>query len=301
MIPIEDISRDALTILEFLNRRFLADPRTDATVTEEDARRALASGKRAFQIAVSELIILNVVEAEGAYDRDLRLRRRLDAANERSASRQVSDPMAALLAADMEVLQKRLSMLQALIKTSESRNQTSHLQTLYLQRSRVEDAIARTKDQLINPPERGAMAATTAYDVFVSYSTKDASVAEDIAAKLRGRGCTVFLAHQTITVGPRWEDQVADAARSCSVAVLVLSRDSRDSDWVRYEIGALWALGKPVAPALVGPDPADVPELVRRYQGRPASSSEERTALCDELIRLIGKKRDGQQSESGGA
>jgi len=125
------------------------------------------------------------------------------------------------------------------------------------------------------------------HDVFLSYSTADTLIAEEIAAGIRGRGFTVFLSHQTIKVGPKWEDQIADAARSCRLAVLLLSEDSRNSDWVRYEIGALWALGKHVAPALVGLLPSDLPELLRKYQGRPASSPIERKVFCDEVARLL--------------
>lgn len=126
-------------------------------------------------------------------------------------------------------------------------------------------------------------------DVFISYSTQDGSVAEEIASEMRRRGYEVFLAHQNISVGPRWEDQVFNAARSCRVGVLVLSENSRNREWVQYEIGALVALGKQVAPALIGLQPSDLPELVRKYQARAASSPNERKTFCDELVRLLNK------------
>jgi len=124
-------------------------------------------------------------------------------------------------------------------------------------------------------------------DVFISYSTADSEVAETIAAAIRKQGYNVFLAHQTITVGPQWEEQVAVAARSCAVAVLVISNDSKNSDWVKYEIGALWALNKQAAPALIGLRTSEVPGLLRKYQGRPESNPDEITKFCNEVVRLL--------------
>ena len=126
-------------------------------------------------------------------------------------------------------------------------------------------------------------------DVFISYSTADAAIAEQLEVGLRNRGFEVFLAHKTISVGPKWEDQVFDAARSCRIAVLVLSEKSRNSDWVRFEIGALVALGKDVAPGLIGLQPTDTPELIRKYQGRPISSQSEQEVFCDEVARLLSE------------
>jgi len=124
-------------------------------------------------------------------------------------------------------------------------------------------------------------------DVFISYSANDTDVAEDIAHLLHKMSFSVFLAHQTISIGPAWEEQVAAAARGCRLAVLVLSDHSRNSDWVRYEIGALWALGKPVAPALVELQTKELPELLRKYQGRQASTHSHRIAFCQEIARLM--------------
>lgn len=128
-------------------------------------------------------------------------------------------------------------------------------------------------------------------DVFISYSQKEAEIADELASLLRSRGLSVFLAHQTIAVGPSWEEQVADAARSCRIGVVVVSRASSNSDWVRYEIGALWALRKQVAPALIDVDPGDLPELLRKFQARPVSSPELRRSFCDEIAEQLRSRQ----------
>jgi hypothetical protein len=127
-------------------------------------------------------------------------------------------------------------------------------------------------------------------DIFISYSTKDAAIAELLASQIRQRNFSVFLAHQTIDIGPRWETQVIDALRSCRLAILILSPQSLSSDWVRYEIGALWALGKLVAPALYGVLSSQLPDLLRQYQARSISESGAVHDFCVEVLTMLKRK-----------
>jgi hypothetical protein len=128
-------------------------------------------------------------------------------------------------------------------------------------------------------------------DVFISYSTADRAIAEELANRLRALQLTVFLSHDTITTGPGWRSQVGVALRRCAVAVLLLSTDSLQSDWVRYEIGALWALNKPVAPALLDCEVSQLPELVRDFQARSVASDSNRVVFCHEVEKLVRDTR----------
>ena len=119
---------------------------------------------------------------------------------------------------------------------------------------------ARGADDALQPRESGKP-----IDVFISYSQQDREIAEDLANRLRALQLSVFLAHDTITTGPTWRSQVGVALRRCTVAVLLLSTSSLQSDWVRYEIGAIWALNKPAAPALLDCEAGQLPELVREF------------------------------------
>jgi hypothetical protein len=128
-------------------------------------------------------------------------------------------------------------------------------------------------------------------DVFISYSADDREIAEDLANRLRALQLSVFLAHDTITTGPTWRSQVGVALRRCTVAVLLLSSKSLGSDWVRYEIGAIWALNKPCAPALLNCEAAELPELVREFQARSVTTAGDRSVFCYEVERLVRNVR----------
>ena len=128
-------------------------------------------------------------------------------------------------------------------------------------------------------------------DVFVSYSTEDREIAEDLTNRLRALQLTVFMAHDTITTGPTWRSQVGIALRRCTVAVLLLSNRSLQSDWVRYEMGAIWALNKPAAPALIDCNLSQLPELVRDFQARAVPTAADRAFFCHEVERLVRETR----------
>jgi hypothetical protein len=127
-------------------------------------------------------------------------------------------------------------------------------------------------------------------DIFISYSTKDTTIAESLASQLRLKDLSVFLAHQTIDIGPRWETQVLDALRSCRLAIPILTPQSLSSDWVRYEIGAFWALGKLVAPALLGVKSSELPAMLKQYQIRSISESGAVHDFCVEVQTMLKRK-----------
>lgn len=127
-------------------------------------------------------------------------------------------------------------------------------------------------------------------DIFISYSTKDTTIAELLASQLRLKDLSVFLAHQTIDIGPRWETQVLDALRSCRLAIPILTPQSLSSDWVRYEIGAFWALGKLVAPALLGVKSSELPAMLKQYQVRSISESGAVHDFCVEVQTMLKRK-----------
>jgi hypothetical protein len=52
------------------------------------------------------------------------------------------------------------------------------------------------------------------------------------------------------------------------------------------EVGASWALGMPLVPALLYVDPKTLPEVITAYQCRRIETVQGRKALVDELERL---------------
>lgn len=106
--------------------------------------------------------------------------------------------------------------------------------------------------------------------VFVSYTTIDRAVAEQVATKLISSGIDVWLDSWEVRAGDSLSDRIADGLGEADGLVLVLSSASSESLWVKEELRA--ALTRRVArgtqfrivPILL--DDSEVPLFLRDYR-----------------------------------
>ncbi len=91
--------------------------------------------------------------------------------------------------------------------------------------------------------------------IFMSYSRKDEEHMRQIAKFLRGQGLKVWVDNEKLIPGtPIWEEEVEKGIRNASAIVVVLSPDSKSSEWVRREISMADQHRKRVFPVLVRGD-----------------------------------------------
>jgi len=89
----------------------------------------------------------------------------------------------------------------------------------------------------------------------MSYSRRDDAVMRRIVAFLREQGIKVWVDNEKLVPGtPVWEKEIEKAVQGASAAVVVLSPDSKDSEWVRREINLADQYEKRVFPLLVSGD-----------------------------------------------
>jgi hypothetical protein len=87
--------------------------------------------------------------------------------------------------------------------------------------------------------------------VFLSFSARDKHVAHSVLEQLRKAGAEIVEA-ESIAEGAEIKLQIADAMRQSDEVIAIVSKDSAQSAWQNFEIGAALALGKKVTPILVG-------------------------------------------------
>jgi hypothetical protein len=75
-----------------------------------------------------------------------------------------------------------------------------------------------------------------AHDVFISYSSKDKTIANAICANLESVGIRCWIAPRDIGPGEDWPAAIARAITTSQVMVMVFSSDSNNSDQVYREI-----------------------------------------------------------------
>jgi TIR domain len=125
------------------------------------------------------------------------------------------------------------------------------------------------------------------HDVFLSYSEKDSSLANEFALELEQRGLSCFFAKRNIDAGANWVDNIREALRSSREIVIVITPESRKSSWVMIEAGAAWVLGKRLTPCLAYVDHSELPSPILMHQTRVMKTHADMIAIADELASRI--------------
>lgn len=86
---------------------------------------------------------------------------------------------------------------------------------------------------------------------FISYSTKNESVAHQFAERFKNSGIECWMAPESIPGGMQYAEAITDAIRNCSCFVLLASADAQSSAPVRNEIEVAMAYGKIFIPILI--------------------------------------------------
>ncbi|MFZ4704127.1 MAG: toll/interleukin-1 receptor domain-containing protein, partial [Candidatus Methylumidiphilus sp.] len=121
------------------------------------------------------------------------------------------------------------------------------------------------------------------YDIFISYSQQDSLLAQSIYSKLNSAGLHCFMAEKDIAPAERWEDRIREALQSAQRILLLITPNSKDSNWVVAEAGAAWGLGKPLIPALAYVNPRELIAPIASHQARLVHTPEQIENLVAEL------------------
>jgi TIR domain len=87
-----------------------------------------------------------------------------------------------------------------------------------------------------------------AHDVFVSYSSKDKTVADAVCATLERRGIRCWIAPRDILPGLDWGAAIVDAIGSSRVMVLVFSGNANKSPQIKREVERAVSKGVTIVP-----------------------------------------------------
>lgn len=106
-------------------------------------------------------------------------------------------------------------------------------------------------------------------NVFLSYSRTDAEIVEKIAGDLRRQGIGSWIDRHNLIGGQEWQPQIEHAISDADFMVVLLSKSSLASPWVRLEyekaLGRqLEAGGTRLIPALI--EQVDLPPSIARVQ-----------------------------------
>ncbi|WP_041584972.1 toll/interleukin-1 receptor domain-containing protein [Syntrophus aciditrophicus] len=107
--------------------------------------------------------------------------------------------------------------------------------------------------------------AKNSYEVFLSYSEKDSSIANTIRDELQQEDARVFMAQKSLEPGDDFAEKIKLALRGSAEVWVIMSPNSLNSEWVATEWGAAWILDKKIIPILHRCDVSQIPERLRRF------------------------------------
>lgn len=86
------------------------------------------------------------------------------------------------------------------------------------------------------------------HDIFISYSSKQKSIADGVCHYLEENGFKCWMAPRDIPVGSDFGDLIEEAIKTSKVVVLVFSEAASISKWVKGEINVAFTEDKPILP-----------------------------------------------------
>ena len=102
---------------------------------------------------------------------------------------------------------------------------------------------------------------------FVSYSHMDRDIVEPIIMGLKRKMCRVWY-DEGLTPGESWNDDIAEHIKNCDCFILMLSKSSVESKYVKAEINYALSKDKKVLPVLLEDTklPAGIEMMISTYQ-----------------------------------
>jgi hypothetical protein len=89
--------------------------------------------------------------------------------------------------------------------------------------------------------------------IFISYDVTDAAEALKFR-KLLSKSPTIrVFMRDLLSAGENWEARLKKEISECDVFLFFLTQNSLGSSWVLQELGAAWAIEKPIIPIVTNP------------------------------------------------
>jgi len=103
--------------------------------------------------------------------------------------------------------------------------------------------------------------------IFLSYAASDRIDANKLRDLLSRRPNVRVFTTEMLSAGEDWKSKLKDELSKCDVFWVLLSPNSVDSKWVLQELGAAWAIEKPIIPVVTHPELiSKIPVALSRHQ-----------------------------------
>ncbi|MFQ3568753.1 MAG: toll/interleukin-1 receptor domain-containing protein [Aggregatilineales bacterium] len=151
----------------------------------------------------------------------------------------------------------------------------------------------------------GGAAPPPEHDIFLSYSRRDASIMRRVKADLTASGFVVWTDEYLTPGTPSWLKIVEEKISQAACLLILMSPDSRQSNWVGKELTFATAHRVPIFPLLIrGDERSSVPLILSGYQYADVRKERAYRASFPALVRAVREvvsardfRRDYEQDE----
>ncbi|MCL2291362.1 MAG: toll/interleukin-1 receptor domain-containing protein [Bacteroidetes bacterium] len=93
------------------------------------------------------------------------------------------------------------------------------------------------------------------FDIFISYSSNDRSIADQLVTHIEQAGYTCWIAPRNIEGGAEYSEVIEKAILKCKIFLLVFSENSANSPWVKSELNIAFSENKYLIPYKIDATP----------------------------------------------
>ncbi|MCB9449984.1 MAG: toll/interleukin-1 receptor domain-containing protein [Anaerolineaceae bacterium] len=136
------------------------------------------------------------------------------------------------------------------------------------------------------------MEQTTSPAVFVSHKTENRDLADRVIEAIQEVGLDVWIAPEHIPPGAKWKPKIDEAIEESIAIVVILTKESLQSQWVTYEWVYALLLDKPIFPLKF--EEAEIHEKLLEFQTLDFTQRKNREKELEKLQSELTKLRSGQ-------
>ncbi len=131
----------------------------------------------------------------------------------------------------------------------------------------------------------------SAIEIFLSHADKDKKIAKKLAYELGSYGMKIFVAHEDIKIGEKWEAILFDKIKECDLFVVLLSENFHLAKYTDHEVGIAYGLSKFIFPIRI--DDTVPYGFMSKFQAKKISPEIDKDEVVKVFYSMVSKIEKG--------
>ena len=132
---------------------------------------------------------------------------------------------------------------------------------------------------------------TAPIEIFLSHADKDKKIAKRLADELSNYGLKVFVAHEDIVIGDKWESTLFNKIKECDLFMALLSENFHSARYTDHEVGIAYGLQKIIFPIRI--DDTMPYGFMSKFQAKKISPEISKNEITKLFFTMVSKSEKG--------